>query len=67
MMFRSIKVKIHCDANVDSSDGFEVVQSNLKVMMLRFTVLWARYSTIRTIYRMHCDANDDSSDGFKTL
>ena len=40
-MFRSIKVKTHC-ASDDSSDGFEIVQSNLEVMMLRFTVLWAR-------------------------
>lgn len=43
MMFGSIKVKIRCDASVDSSDGFEMVQSNLKVMMLQFTVLWARF------------------------
>ena len=42
MMFRSIKVKIRCDAS-DLSDGFKMVQNNLKVMMLRFTVLWARF------------------------
>lgn len=31
-----MEVKTRCDAGDDSSDGFKTLQSNLKVIMLRF-------------------------------
>lgn len=45
---------MRCDASVDSSDGFKRLQSNLKVIMLRFMGKYYGQDILRFERSMEC-------------